>query len=158
MIKYQYIFFILVFFSSAYGFDYPKRFQGYYSQHGQDKYLVEEVFNYKENGFFLEIGAHDGISFSNTYCLEKDFHWRGICVEPIPELFEKLKNNRQCICENVCIDVVRGKKNFLRCFGFITEMYSGIADYYDSRHLLRIDKEIEEYGGEKMNVEVDCIE
>ncbi len=143
--------------SFAHAFEYPKPFPNYYSQHGQDKYLAEEIFKTKQDGFFLEIGAHDGISFSNTYYFEKHFNWKGICVEPIPELFEKLKMNRQCICENVCIDVKEGKKKFLRCFGFITEMYSGIEDYYDSRHLLRIDKEISEFGGERTIIEVDCI-
>ena len=27
----------------------------------------------KKNGFFIDIGAHDGISLSNTYLLEQEY-------------------------------------------------------------------------------------
>jgi FkbM family methyltransferase len=35
------------------------------------------------NGFYVEVGANDGRSFSNTYVLEKTQNWAGILVEPI---------------------------------------------------------------------------
>jgi hypothetical protein len=34
----------------------------YYSQLGQDKF-VDEYLQFKKNGIFIEIGAHDGVSF-----------------------------------------------------------------------------------------------
>lgn len=154
--RYNFAFLILSVCAFLDSFQYPTPFLDYYSQHGQDKYLIEEIFKNKRNGIFLEIGAHDGISFSNTYYLEKYLNWNGICVEPIPELFEQLQINRECVCENICIDVAEGKKTFLRCFGYITEMYSGIEEYYDPRHLLRITNEIESFSGKKTVIEVDC--
>jgi len=69
----------------------------YYSQYQQDKYLNEIVFKNKEKGFFLDIGAHDGASLNNTYFFEKYRKWNGICIEPIPEVFAKLDENRNCI-------------------------------------------------------------
>jgi len=48
---------------------------------------LSKYLNFK-NGFFLEAGANDGYSQSNTYFLEKFKSWRGILVEPIPELFK----------------------------------------------------------------------
>ena len=39
----------------------------YYSQYGQDKFLTEFLFKNKKNGIFVDIGANDGISFSNSY-------------------------------------------------------------------------------------------
>ena len=39
----------------------------YKSQIGQDKYISGNIFNNKKNGFFIELGATDGISLSNTY-------------------------------------------------------------------------------------------
>jgi hypothetical protein len=52
----------------------------YYSQIGQDKYFIENISNKKREGFFLDIGAHDGILESNTAALELDYGWSGICV------------------------------------------------------------------------------
>lgn len=40
-------------------------------------------------GFFLDIGAHDGIELSNTYVLEKKYNWSGICVEANPYSFKQ---------------------------------------------------------------------
>lgn len=131
------------------GKEYPMFDEYYYSQKGQDKFVNEVIFKNKKNGFFVEIGANDGISFSNTYYFEKNLNWSGICVEPYPDLFTKLKKNRNCYLENCCISDAVGIKNFLKCTGYITEMYSGLLDKYDERHLQRIDKEIAEYGGSK---------
>ena len=43
-----------------------------YSQLGQDLEVIK-TYNNKENGFFIEIGASDGIYFSNTYLLETKY-------------------------------------------------------------------------------------
>ena len=36
----------------------------------------------KHGGFFLDIGAGDGVEISNTLRLERDFGWHGIAIEP----------------------------------------------------------------------------
>ena len=61
-----------------------------YSQLGQDL----EVLRCYKKGFFIEIGASNGIELSNTYLLEKEYNWTGICCEPIPSKFEQLVKNR----------------------------------------------------------------
>lgn len=66
----------------------------YYSQIGQDCYYIEQVIHGQVNGRFLDIGAHDGISTSNTYTLESELNWTGICVEANPALADKCKINR----------------------------------------------------------------
>jgi len=48
----------------------------YYSQYGQDKYLLEEIFQNKNDGYYVDIGAHDGISLSNTKKFE-EIGWDG---------------------------------------------------------------------------------
>ena len=48
----------------------------------------------KRNGFFVEIGAANGILFSNTLILERDFQWRGILAEPARCWHAELKANR----------------------------------------------------------------
>jgi len=48
----------------------------------------------KQHGFFIEAGANDGFTQSNTYYLEKFLNWRGILIEAIPELFKKAQRRR----------------------------------------------------------------
>ena len=66
----------------------------YYSQANQDLW-VGEFYNHKRNGFFVDLGAYDGIQTSNTYFFEKYLDWDGICVEANPIFFEKLNLNRK---------------------------------------------------------------
>lgn len=53
-----------------------------------------ELIQYKKNGFFLEVGAHDGVTESNTKLLEEKYGWKGILIEPSKNIFEKLCKNR----------------------------------------------------------------
>jgi FkbM family methyltransferase len=130
----------------------------YQSQCGQDKYVDRRIYKGKKGGFFLDIGAHNGKTFSNTYFFEKARGWSGVCVEPIPEVFAELDQNRDCIKVNGCIAKGPGVQKFLRVKGEVvdTEMLSGLMDEYDERHLERIDREIEQYGGSKEEIEVQC--
>lgn len=66
----------------------------YYSQIGQDKYFIENIAKYKRNGTFLDIGANDGITESNTICLEKEYGWSGICIEANETLAKICASNR----------------------------------------------------------------
>ena len=67
------------------------------SQFGQDQHVIN-VFNEKQNGFFIEVGAYDGVSMSNTYLLEYQYGWKGICIEPNPTYFAQMVTNRpNCI-------------------------------------------------------------
>ena len=74
-----------------------------YSQQGQDTWLLSYLNN-KRNGYFVEAGGGDGIRLSNTYLLEKDYDWSGICIEAYEPLFKKLKNNRSCECIHSLLD------------------------------------------------------
>lgn len=40
-----------------------------------------------ERGVFLEVGANDGYSQSNTYYLERHRGWEGVLIEAVPQLF-----------------------------------------------------------------------
>ena len=119
----------------------------FYSQYGQDKFLFENLFKEKSNGFYLDIGAHDGITLSNTYLFEK-LGWDGVCIEPIPDVFTKLKSNRNCKLFNCVLSNKKGTENFLVLEGY-TEMLSGILENYDPAHLIRIDNELRIMGGSK---------
>ena len=63
------------------------------SQLGQDIFALQQN-NLKREGFFIEIGAADGVELSNTFLLEKEFGWSGILVEPARNVQKKLKESR----------------------------------------------------------------
>lgn len=65
------------------------------SQNGQDLFALI-ANDFKSGGVFIEFGAYDGIIFSNTFLLEKEFGWTGILIDPIPRHYESLKQNRKC--------------------------------------------------------------
>lgn len=54
----------------------------YYSQEGED-IILERIFSEKENGFYIDIGAHHPSRFSNTYKLYLR-GWRGINIDATP--------------------------------------------------------------------------
>jgi FkbM family methyltransferase len=64
------------------------------SQIFQDLFAINEL-NYLRDGFFVEFGAFDGITDSNSLLLEKEFNWRGILAEPSKRIFLKLSQNRK---------------------------------------------------------------
>lgn len=86
-----------------------------YSQLYQDLlvcYLTEE----KENGYFVEFGATDGLELNNTYMLEKEYNWTGILCEPNPTYHDALRKNRNCNIDTRCVHINSGSKiSFLCC-------------------------------------------
>ena len=94
------------------------------SQLGQDLWVLEKT-GFKRDGFFVEFGATDGVTLSNTWLLEKEFAWKGICAEPNPKFFEQLRKNRRCIVADACISGQTGSKvKFI-----LADAYGGIASF-----------------------------
>lgn len=60
-------------------------------------WFLENVWDKSQSGFFVEIGAYDGILMNSTKLLE-DSGWDGVCFEAHPERFKKLVTNRKCKC------------------------------------------------------------
>ncbi len=96
------------------------------SQLGQDLWVLEQT-GYKRGGFFVEFGATDGVVLSNTYLLEKEFGWRGICAEPNPSFFQQLKENRSCTLSNECIAGETGRNEKF----ILADAYGSLASYAD---------------------------
>lgn len=66
----------------------------WFSQLRQDQ-IVSSLLNGKRNGYFVDLAANDAIRISNTYALERDFGWTGLCIEPNPVYWSSL-SYRQC--------------------------------------------------------------
>ena len=97
----------------------------YTSQAGQDKIIKKNFFDGKKNGFFVEIGAYDGITGSNCYHFERFLNWDGIAIEPSNIQFEKLKKNRKCKVLNNAISDEVEEVEFIEVAEGLTQM-SGI--------------------------------
>ncbi|NQV72724.1 FkbM family methyltransferase, partial [bacterium] len=113
--------------------------RGYHSQIGQD-YLVDQILlGSTTGGIFVDVGAHDGITFSNTYFFESVRGWTGLCIEPNPEVYDRLTFNRKCQTEQVALGAYEGTVEFTVVNG--PDMLSGVKAKLNSRHRQRINSE-----------------
>jgi FkbM family methyltransferase len=76
--------------------------------HGQWKIdeRIEKYLNF-DGGYYVELGAVDGIGLSNTLYFERNRKWSGLLVEPVPHNFLKCIANRSAeknkIFCNACV-------------------------------------------------------
>ncbi|CAE8609815.1 unnamed protein product [Polarella glacialis] len=66
----------------------------FYSQHSEDKILLEQMFCGMRNKTYLEMGALDGVMFSNSKFYEDTMGWSGILIEAQPRNAARLLKNR----------------------------------------------------------------
>lgn len=110
----------------------------WYSTHRNDKW-VAEVFDYKTDGYFVEIGACSGTRLSSCYALEKDLNWKGPAVEPNSKYFNECKLNRHSAV-NACVYNFDGIIEYTECKGYIEEKnwaaegLSGITQHLREHH------------------------
>jgi FkbM family methyltransferase len=84
-----------------------------FSQYEEEEIILEYFKDSNhESMSFLDIGANDGITFSNTHKLAL-LGWNGICLDPSPGAFDKLENlykyNNKITCYNFGISNIIGK-------------------------------------------------
>jgi FkbM family methyltransferase len=65
---------------------------------------------------FIQIGANDGVKNDPIFSFVKQYQWKGILVEPLPDFYEKLVSNYQSAknltFENVGISDQNGEMDF----------------------------------------------
>ncbi len=118
------------------------------------EHIIENLCNV-DKGYFVDIGAHDGITGSNSKYFEEK-GWDGICIEPHPDVFEKLKRNRKCEISNAAVWKEDTEVDFLAVSGY-PEMLSGIVESYDPRHLERVNSEISKMGGSSKLIKIPAL-
>ena len=112
----------------------------FFSQAGQDKFVNDSYFRSMNNGFFVEIGAYNGIDGSNCYFFEKFLNWSGIAIEPSPTQFLALQKNRKCKCINKAVAKKSEKIEFIDVVKGYTQM-SGInnSSYQKTLEIIKKD-------------------
>lgn len=72
--------------------------------------IALKMTGFKRDGFFVEFGATDGETLSNTALLEREYGWTGILAEPGRRWHDRLRANRSCRIDTRCVWKVSGEK------------------------------------------------
>ncbi len=70
-------------------FKYSTHGAKFFSQFGEDLWIKNNI-DLPKKGFFIDVGAGDGVTYSNTFFFEL-IGWDGICIEPNPYNYSKAK-------------------------------------------------------------------
>jgi FkbM family methyltransferase len=98
----------------------------FFAQFGEDR-ILDEIFRHKATGTCVEVGANDGIMHSMSYHFEL-LGWRCLVVEPVPELFRKIRENRRCVAVNCAASSSEGETSF-----FFAEEATGMSSIGKTR-------------------------
>lgn len=79
--------------------------QRYFGLNELDRRL-EPYLNYND-GYYVELGANDGVAQSNTLHFERFKNWCGVLVEPVPHNYLKCRTNRSRRNSVYCAACVR---------------------------------------------------
>lgn len=77
-----------------------------------DLFYKDIIFKNKKDGYFVEVGALDGMIMSQSYLFEKVLNWKGIVVEPNPVWKDALFSHRECNVSTEAISDKRGVSTF----------------------------------------------
>ena len=99
------------------------------SQLGAD--LVALALLGKSKGSFVEFGACDGKTLSNSYLLEKHYCWNGTLSEPSTVWHSQLYENRRCTIETKCVSVRSGER--VRFSEAARPEFSGLSNYSSNK-------------------------
>lgn len=86
-----------------------REFERSSSQSFQDLFVLHPLEE-KRSGYFVEFGATDGVSISNSKLLEDAYAWDGILAEPARSWHERLARNRSCAVDYRCVWSRSGEK------------------------------------------------
>ena len=128
----------------------------FFSQAGQDKLIYEKFFQNQTNGFFVDLGAYDGVIGSNTLFFENSLDWEGVLVEPSKKQFSKLAYNRKNKCINKAVSNKNDYYEFIDVVSGYTMMSGLNQSYYDDT--LKIVNSDLNSTTEKYNVEIQTFD
>jgi FkbM family methyltransferase len=97
------------------------------TQLNQDVFAL--LMNKFRAGFFLEIGANDGFTLSNTIYLEENFGWKGILVEANKKYMTSLGERKNSVVVNKAVSSKKGREEFIDA-----GLYGGLKASLDSMH------------------------
>lgn len=104
-----------------------------FAQLYQDLWALSETEG-RRGGYFVEIGAFDGVTFSNTYLLERKYGWSGLLAEPNPLLEKRIRASRRVPLCTRPVDGVTGREVTMLFVPTMPEL-SGMVEHAFNDHL-----------------------
>jgi FkbM family methyltransferase len=116
-----------------------------------------DYFQEKENGFFVDIGAAEGILCNNSLPFEEGYGWKGICVEANPVTYQKLIKNRPWTL-NLNMGVA-DKEDTLEFWQIQGEAacLSGFEKFMSEEHKRRIRHDVAANGDLLTKIDITCV-
>lgn len=108
----------------------------YASQAGQDL-VIDRLFEQKSGGTFVDVGAYDGVTGSNSMFFERWRGWTGVMVEPVAAQRTKAELLRKATCLPYAVANKKGTADFMEVTEGFTQM-SGLIETYDEAMLDRV--------------------
>ena len=112
-----------------------------YSQNLEQNYILEYFKD--KRGTFIDIGANDGLTLSNTRALV-ELGWRGVFVEPSPMAFEMLKKNYEGLKGFYFYQVALGDHNgnaiLQESSSLLTSADVGLVSTFEASEMQRFNK------------------
>ncbi len=88
----------------------------FYSQFGEDIYVYNNYINKPtSDGKYVELGAIDGLLYSNTKFFEDQLNFSGVLIEPSESFHELIINRKKNICYKLAVNKNNEKSEFLGC-------------------------------------------
>jgi len=100
-----------------------------HSQFGQD-WLISSVLGCKREGFFIDLASNDAEFLSNTLMLERDFGWKGLCLEANRDYIYGLARRK---CQTV-IAAIGAPKNTKVSFVLRGVLGGIVGNQYDNKN------------------------
>lgn len=107
--------------------------------------LLHHVFGGRASGFFVDVGAFDGETFSNSWLLEQ-VGWTGLCIEPNPDQAARCRAARTAETVEAAIGPTDGTGQFVVVPGDAGAMLSTLARAMTRRHRARVRRDTSHLG------------
>ena len=106
----------------------------FYSQQGEDIYVYHNFINkVAPDGIFVELGAMNGVTYSNTKFFEDTLKFSGTLIEPTAEYQSLVVNRPGCKCHNVAVNYKTELVKFLGNYataGLVVTMSTKFREYW----------------------------
>lgn len=121
------------------------------SQILQDLWVCYEL-DEKHGGVFVEFGATNGLTNSNSWLLETRYGWTGILAEPNPVWHADLMRNRSAKIDLRCLHAYSGKTVMFTATDDVDPELSCISEYASGDHFADVRAKCSEFPVETVSL------